>query len=119
MGFALEGYDAVGSRRTIDETGNPVYDTGTWPTGVEIAGLSGLRTMLLEHGEQFARTVTAKLMAYALGRELAYYDAPAVRTIVRDAEAGGYRWSSIILGIVESPQFLMSTGAAVEVAPVQ
>jgi len=117
MGFALDGYDPVGRRRTIDETGNPVDDVGTWPSGAEIEGLSGLRSMLLENEEQFARTVTAKLMAYALGRELDYYDRPAVRAIVRDAEAGDYRWSSIILGIVESPQFLMSARAAVEVAP--
>ena len=106
MGFALEGYDAAGGLRTIDEKGNPVDDIGRWPTGVEIEGLSGLRTMLLGQGEQFARTVTAKLMSYAVGRELEYFDRPAVRSIVNDAEPGGFRWSSIILGIVESPQFL-------------
>ena len=116
MGFALEGYDAAGAQRTIDEKGNPVYDIGTWPTGEELKGLSGLRTMLLENGEQFARTVTAKLMAFALGRDLEYYDRPVVRTIVRDAEAGGYRWSSIILEIVESPQFLTRARRTAEAA---
>ena len=71
-------------------------------------GLSGLRALLLEQPEQFPRTVTEKLLAYALGRRLEYYDQPAVRKIVRDAAAHDYRWSSIILGIVRSPTFLTS-----------
>jgi hypothetical protein len=65
-----------------------------------------LRTLLLAQPEQFPRTVTDKLMAYALGRMLDYRDRPAVRTIVRGAAAHDYRWSDIILGIVESPAFL-------------
>ena len=69
-------------------------------------GLPGLRALLLNQPEQFPRTVTEKLMAYALGRRLEYYDKPAVRKIVRDAAAQQYRWSSLILGIVESPAFL-------------
>jgi hypothetical protein len=107
----------VGRRRTIDETGTPVNDVGGWPTGVEVKGLAGVRSLLLGQGEQFARTVTAKLMAYSLGRELEYYDMPAVRTIVRNAEATEYRWSSIIQGIIESPQFLRSARAGAEVLP--
>ena len=67
----------------------------------------GLRAMLLDQSEQFVNTVTAKLMTYALGRRLEYYDRPAVRRIVSDAEADEYRWSSVIVGIVESPAFLM------------
>ena len=63
--------------------------------------------MLLDDPEQFPRTVTEKLMAYALGRRLEYYDRPSVRKIVRDAATNQYRWSSIILGIVESPAFQM------------
>jgi hypothetical protein len=65
--------------------------------------------LLLEQPDQFPRTVTEKLMAYSLGRRLEYYDRPAVRKIVRDAAANNYRWSSIILGVVESPTFLMWT----------
>lgn len=117
MGLALEGYNAVGARRTIDETGTPVNDVGNWPTGIDVKGLSGLRSMLLDQGEQFARTVTAKLMAYALGRELEYYDMPAVRTIVRNAETTEYQWSSIIQGIIKSPQFLRGARAGAEVLP--
>ena len=61
--------------------------------------------MLLAQPEQFPRMVTEKLLAYALGRPLAHQDRPAVRAIVRDAAAGGYRWSALILGIVKSPAF--------------
>ena len=106
LGFALEGFDAVGARRTADAKGIPVDDLGAWPTGVDVDGLAGLRTMLLDQSDQFVNTVTAKLMVYALGRRLEYYDQPTVRKIVRDAGAEEYRWSSVISGIVESPAFL-------------
>ena len=113
LGFALEAYDAAGGFRLIDELGNPVDDTGLWPeTDQEIRGLSGLRSLVLENREQFVRTVTTKLMQYALGRDVEYYDQPTIRRIMRDAEAENYTWSSIILGIVESPQFLMRMSAA-------
>jgi len=112
LGFALEAYDAAGGLRLIDELGNPVDDTGLWPeTDQEIRGLSGLRNLVLENREQFVRTVTTKLMQYALGRDPEYHDQPAIRRIMRDAEAEGYTWSSIIMGIVESPQFLMRMSA--------
>ena len=112
LGFALESFDALGGWRTVDERSHPVDNVGTWPSGMEVKGFSGLRAMLLERGEQFVRNVTEKLMAYALGRKLEYYDRPAVRKIVRDAAADDYRWSSVILGIVESPQFLRRAHAA-------
>jgi Protein of unknown function (DUF1588)/Protein of unknown function (DUF1585)/Protein of unknown function (DUF1592) len=105
LGFALENFDVIGGWRTVDEAGNPVDARGTTSSGASIEGLSGLRAVLLEQPEQFPRTVTEKLLAYALGRRLEYSDRPAVRTIVRDAAANGYRWSSIILGIVKSPEF--------------
>ena len=63
--------------------------------------------MLLDDPEQFPRTVTEKLMAYALGRRVEYYDLPAIRKIVHDAGPQNYKWSSIIVGIVKSPGFLM------------
>lgn len=112
LGFALESFDAVGAWRTRDEKGNPVDDSGAWPSGVEVDGFVGLRAMLLDQSEQFVNTVTAKLMTYALGRRLEYYDRPAVRRIVSDAEADDYRWSSVIVGIVESPAFLMRARSA-------
>lgn len=106
LGFALESFDALGGWRGIDEKGNDVDDLGRWPSGEDISSFSGLRAMLVEHDEQFARTVAGKLMSYALGRPTEYYDQPAVRKIVREAEAEDYSWSSIITGIVESAQFL-------------
>jgi len=107
LGFALENFDVIGGWRTVDESGRPVDASGTTASGAKVEGLSGLRALLLERPEQFPRTVTEKLLSYALGRRLEYSDRPAVRKIVRDAAAHEYRWSSIILGIVQSPVFLM------------
>jgi hypothetical protein len=106
LGFALENFDVIGGWRSIDESGNPVDARGTTSSGASIEGLSGLRAVLLEEPDRFPRTVTEKLLSYALGRRLEYSDRPAVRTIVRAAAADGYRWSSIVLGIVKSPEFL-------------
>ena len=111
LGFALENFDVIGGWRTIDESGQPVDATATTASGVTVEGLAGLRALLLENPEQFPRTVTEKLLAYALGRRIEYYDRPTVRTIVRDAAADGYRWSSLIVGIVKSPTFLTRTVA--------
>ncbi len=97
----------IGAWRTTDEAGKPIDASGTTASGEKINGLAGLRAALLEEPGQFPQTVTEKLMAYALGRRLEYYDEPAVRKIVHDAAAKDYRWSSIVLGIVESPEFLM------------
>jgi hypothetical protein len=106
-GFALENFDAIGGWRTVDEGGRPVDAVGTLVNGATIEGLTGLRRYLLEKPDRFPHTMTEKLLAYAIGRRLEYYDRPAVRRIVRDAAASDYRWSSIILGIVKSPTFQM------------
>ena len=107
LGFALENFDVIGGWRTVDETGNSVDTSGTTLSGAKVDGLPGLRKLLLAQPDQFPRAVTEKLMAYALGRKLEYYDRPAIRKIVRDAAVQNYRWSAVILGIVESPAFLM------------
>jgi mono/diheme cytochrome c family protein len=107
LGFALENFDVIGGWRTVDETGRPVDASGATISGARLEGLSGLRKLLLDQPDQFPRTVTEKLLSYALGRRIEYYDQPAVRKIVRDAAAQDYRWSAIILGIVRSPAFLM------------
>jgi hypothetical protein len=107
LGFALENFDVIGGWRTIDEAGKPIDASGTTASGAKVDGLTGLRALLLAQPDQFPHTVTEKLMAYALGRRLEYYDEPAVRKIVRDAAAKDYRWSSIVLGIVDSPAFQM------------
>jgi mono/diheme cytochrome c family protein len=112
LGFALENFDVIGGWRAADESGTPVDASGMTTGGATLNGLAGLRTLLLAQPEQFPRTVTEKLMTYALGRRLEYYDRPAVRKVVHDAAAQHYRWSSLIVGIVSSPAFLMrSIGA--------
>ena len=107
LGFALENFDAAGAWRDTDERGDPVDSRGSWPSGVELDGISSLRALLLDYDEQFVRTLTEKLMSYALGRPLEYFDQPTVRQIVRDAKDNDYRWSSILVGIAKSPAFLM------------
>ena len=112
LGFALENFDVIGGWRDVDEQGRPIDSVGTTTGGVELDGLAGLRALLLDDPEQFPRTLTEKLLAYALGRRLEYFDRPAVRQIVRDAAASEYRWSAIIAGIVRSPQFTMRAAPA-------
>ena len=109
LGFPLESFDVIGGWRLTDERGNPVDAVGSMPSGEELNGFVGLRDYF--RGEQFVINLTEKLMAYALGRRLEYYDRPAVREIVRRARADQYRWSSIVVGIVESPAFLMRKAA--------
>ena len=110
-GFLLEHYDAIGGWRTVTETGHPVDAVGAMPNGAAAEGLAGLRGLLLEDPEPFVSTLTERLLAYALGRGLGHHDQPTVRGIVRDASADGYRWSSLVLGVVESPAFLMRQAA--------
>ena len=110
-GFMLEHYDAIGRWRSVTETGLPIDAAGTMPNGLTAVGLPGLRGLLLDEPDQFVSTLTERLLAYALGREPRYYDRPTVRGIVRNAAADGHRWSSVILGIVESPAFLMRRAA--------
>tara|TARA_B100001123_G_scaffold72463_1_gene81319 strand:- start:1642 stop:4056 length:2415 start_codon:yes stop_codon:yes gene_type:complete len=103
LGFALESFDAVGGYREL-----PLEQTsGTLPSGLELTGPASVRDMLLSNREDFVGTVTEKLMTYALGRGVEYYDHPSIRRIVRSAETDDYRWSSLILGIVESSPFQM------------
>ena len=113
LGFALENFDAIGAWRSTDESGKPVDASATLVSGATVQGLSGLRALLLDQPGQFPATLTAKLMAYALGRRLEYYDRPAVRQIVRDAAADDYRWSSLVMGIVKSPAFQMRAAQVV------
>ena len=106
VGFSLENYDAVGRWRT-DETGAPIDASGNLPDGVKFEGASGLRQALMSRPELFVTTMTEKLLTYGLGRGLEYYDAAAVRNIVRDAHSKDDRFSSLILGIVNSTPFQM------------
>lgn len=103
LGFALENFDAIGRWRTSDE-GNIAVDPSGVFGGTKFEGLAGLRSVLLDRHEEFVATIVEKLLAYSLGRPAQYYDRSTVRKIMRDA-APGYRWSSIILGIVQSTPF--------------
>lgn len=108
LGFALENFDVIGAWREFDEIGNPVDPQGDYPGGVEFSGFEDLRTWMADRPSQFAHTLVEKLMTYALGRRVEYYDQPTIRQIVRDASADNYSWSSLIVGIVQSPAFTSS-----------
>ena len=108
MGFVLENFDATGQWRDTD-AGAPIDAATTMSGGEMIDGPVGLRECLLSRQDEFLRTVTEKLLVYALGRGLEYYDAPTVRQLVRHAADEDYRWSSLILGIVDSVPFQMRT----------
>ncbi len=106
-GFALEQFDAVGRFRTRSAAGTPIDATGELPDGTRFDGAAGLREALAGRPERFVGTLTEKLLIYALGRGLEHYDAPAVRAITRAAAEDGYRFSSLVVGIVESAPFRM------------
>jgi hypothetical protein len=105
-GLALENFDAIGQWRTMDSEANAPIDASTvLPTGVAIDGVVDLRAQLVARPEVFARTVTERLLMYAVNRQLEYFDMPQVRAIVRAAAKDNYKLSSIVLGIVNSDAF--------------
>jgi hypothetical protein len=106
LGFALEHFDGVGKYRALDESGAPIDASGALPDGTKFDGVDGLRDALLS-SDRFVATLTEKMLTYALGRGLEYYDVPAVRVIVRDAGRNDYRFTSLIRAIVESAPFQM------------
>ena len=106
LGLSLENFDAVGKWRTLGESSASIDASGVFPDGTRFEGAAGLRQMLLQ-SDRFVPTVTEKLLTYALGRGLEYYDAPAVREIVRSAARDEYRFSTLIAGVVQSTPFLM------------
>jgi hypothetical protein len=107
LGFALEHFDATGKWRTTSD-GVAIDATAALPDGTRFDGVSGLRAMIASHQEDFVRTLSGKLLAYALGRGLEPYDYPVVRGISRNAAKSEYRWSAIVAGIVNSTPFSMS-----------
>ena len=106
LGFALENFDPIGRWRETDN-GVPIDASGAAADGTTFDGPVELRRALLARQEQFIATVTRKLLTYALGRGLEYYDQPAVREIMRRAAADDYRWSALVGAIVDSPPFRM------------
>ena len=107
LGFALENFDAVGQLRTVDESGDKIDASGVLADGTKVSGVADLRAALLSRPNVFTGTMTEKLLTYALGRGLEYYDMPAVRSVTGVAARNNYRFSSLILGIVESTPFQM------------
>jgi mono/diheme cytochrome c family protein len=107
LGFALEHFDALGKWRTVSD-GAPIDASAQFPDGTRFEGLAGLRTLIVNRREDVVRTLTGKLLAYALGRGLDHHDLPVIRKIVRDAEAANYSWSAIVTGIVKSVPFSMT-----------
>ncbi len=107
VGFSFENFNAVGQWRDAEADGQPVDASGALPGAGEFKGIDGLENALLRRPELFAATLTENLLTFALGRGVEYYDAPAVRKILRDAGKDRYRFSSLILGIVKSVPFQM------------
>jgi len=106
LGFSLENFDALGKWRTVSD-GVPVDASASLPDSTRFNGVNGLRSLMATHQEDFVRTFTGKLLAYAIGPGTEYYDLPAIRKISRDAAKANYRWSAVVLGIVNSPPFRM------------
>jgi hypothetical protein len=124
LGFALEGFDAVGRSRTVDRVIGAKVDTdGVLPDGTQIAGLSDLRTAIMARPTLFVENLTRKLLLFAIGRPIDAADFPTVRHIVRGAEKQDYRFFEIVQGIVSSDQFrkveVAAEAAAKEVSQAQ
>lgn len=111
IGFALENFDADGSWRT-DDGGSPIDATAVMVDGTKVNGVTDLRAYLVGHQQAFLRTLTERLLTYALGRGVEYQDMPLVRRVVREAETTHYGFSSLVLGIVKSDQFQMNMKVA-------
>ncbi|MBN1238121.1 MAG: DUF1592 domain-containing protein [Gammaproteobacteria bacterium] len=107
MGLAMENFDAVGKWRTED-AGNPIDPTGVTNDGTPLDGVRSLRELTVQNGELFAQVVTEKLLTYAIGRGLEYQDMPLIRSITRSAAENDYRFSSLLMGVIESPAFTMN-----------
>jgi hypothetical protein len=108
LGFALEGFDGVGRYRERDRLAGTAIDTrSVLPDGTPIRGPADLRAALMANAGQFVQTLTTKLMTYGTGRLVEWQDMPTVRAIVADAAKQDYRFESLVLGIVNSPQFQM------------
>ncbi len=106
LGFSLENFDALGNWRTAAD-GEKVDASASLPDGTTFEGVAGLRKLLVNHKDDYVRTLTEKLLAYSIGRGIEYYDLPAIRRIVRESAPSDHRWSSLVLGIVRSTPFSM------------
>jgi hypothetical protein len=108
IGFALENFDATGAWRTWDAN-QPIDPSGIFADGTPMNGVADLRNVLVKYSDQFVRTVIEKLLVYAVGRDVNHYDMPMLRLIVKSAARDDYRFSSIVLNIINSDLFQRST----------
>ena len=106
IGLALENFDGVGRWRTTD-SGAPIDASGELVDGTMVNGVETLRTALLGRPDAFVQTMTEKLLMYAMGRAAHHYDMPAIRAIAREASRNDYKFSSLVVGIVNSDPFQM------------
>jgi hypothetical protein len=106
IGLSLENFDAIGRWRDRDG-GKPLDVVGVFPDGTRFEGVAGLKQILAGDPERFVNTVAERLLMYAVGRNLQYFDAPAVRTIVRESARTNYTFESLVLGVVNSTPFQM------------
>ncbi|MEI7949662.1 MAG: DUF1592 domain-containing protein [Gammaproteobacteria bacterium] len=107
LGFAMENFDGVGAWRTQD-SGNPIDSIGSITDGTQLAGLKSLRELTVRKGDLFARTLTGKLLTYAIGRGVEDEDMPLLRSITRDAAKQNYKFSALLMGVIQSPAFTMN-----------
>ena len=107
LGFALDNFDAVGRWRARSESGQPIDTSGAMPDGSKFNGPAELRRLLVRHPDQFVTVVAEKLLVYALGRGLEYYDASAIRSAVGSAASSDYKFAALVAGLVKSPPFQM------------
>ena len=115
LGLAMENFDGVGAWRTLD-AGQPIDLNGVTNDGVPLTGLASLRDFARQNGDVFAQAVTERLLTYAIGRGLEYDDMPVVRAIAHRAADDDYKFSSLLMGVVESPAFTMNVKSAAEPA---
>jgi hypothetical protein len=106
IGFAMENFDAVGRWRERD-AGKNIDTSGALPGGIAFDGVTGLKKVLLSQPELFTGAFTEKLMMYAIGRNVQYYDLPAVRRIVRESAKQDHSFAALVLGVVKSAPFQM------------
>jgi uncharacterized protein DUF1588/uncharacterized protein DUF1585 len=120
-GLPLESFDAIGQWRTTDRQANnaPIDARTVLPNGVPINGPVELRAQLSDHPAMFVQALTEKLMMYALNRELEYFDMPQVRAVVRGAAKDNYKFSAIVLGIVNTDAFRKQGQAAAPKPPLK
>jgi Protein of unknown function (DUF1592)/Protein of unknown function (DUF1588)/Protein of unknown function (DUF1587)/Protein of unknown function (DUF1585)/Protein of unknown function (DUF1595) len=111
LGLAMENFDPVGEWRTI-EAGTPIDSVGVVTDGTRVEGIKGLRDLAVRKREMFEEVVTENLLTYAIGRGLDYNDMPLVRSLTHNAAKDNYKFSSLIMGVVQSPAFTMNMKSA-------